>query len=345
MGIGCRHTLAASALVAIILFVADASATAQDAASFYKDKVITLIVGYGPGGGYDSYARLLAPHLEKAIGVTVVVSNRPGGGGAVALNQLYQAEPDGLTIMLVNGKGALLGQLTEKEGVRYDLVKLSWLARVATHTRMWLMNGESPLGSVQDVLDSTAPVKFAASGKTDGMSDSAAIICRALGIQCKLVIGYKNSKESALAVIRGEVESLVVSDSSATKYTKAGDLVAIAAIGRDRSRFFPDVPTIFEQVALTDDQAWWLDYYQKISGIGRVLVAPPAVPEDRIAFLRWAFDGILSDPAVIAEGKAVKRYILHAPGAEAEGLVVDLLQATPPHMMAEVRRVFLETYF
>ena len=106
-----------------------ANADMSDAANFYKGKTIKLVVGYGPGGGFDTYARLIAPHLEKAMGATVIVENRPGGG-LTALNQIVRAKADGLRLMLAHGEAAVLAQLIDKPGVRFDLTKVTWLGRV-----------------------------------------------------------------------------------------------------------------------------------------------------------------------------------------------------------------------
>ena len=99
---GKSRTLSRWCAVAVTAFglaFASTSASSQDAASFYRGKVIYFVVGASPGGGYDAYARLLAPHLEQETGATVVVVNRPGAGGTLALNQVYDTKADGLTIM------------------------------------------------------------------------------------------------------------------------------------------------------------------------------------------------------------------------------------------------------
>src|SRR5450432_3676931 len=100
---------AAALASAAALALAVPAARAQDAErAFFSGKTIRLVVGYGPGGGYDAYARMIAPHLSKALGASVVVENQPGAGGLVALNRIYAAAADGLTMMIVNGTGAAL---------------------------------------------------------------------------------------------------------------------------------------------------------------------------------------------------------------------------------------------
>src|SRR6186713_473101 len=95
--------LAAYAAVALSLIVGSPPVSAQTAADFYKGKTVKIIVGFGVGGGYDVYARMLAPYLREVLQTTVIVENQPGAGGMSALNRLYQAPPDGLQMMLVSG--------------------------------------------------------------------------------------------------------------------------------------------------------------------------------------------------------------------------------------------------
>ena len=88
------------------------SASAQDsAASFYKGKNVRFVVGLGVGGGFDAYARMIAPYLSRELDATVIVENLPGAGGLLALNQMFTGQPDGLRLLIVNGTPAALGQL------------------------------------------------------------------------------------------------------------------------------------------------------------------------------------------------------------------------------------------
>jgi tripartite-type tricarboxylate transporter receptor subunit TctC len=98
--------------LASLIFVVTKPLSAQTADElFYRGKTVRLVVGYGPGGGYDLYARLIAPAIGRALSATVVVVNQPGAGGLTALDRVYRAEPDGLTIMIVNGTPSALAQL------------------------------------------------------------------------------------------------------------------------------------------------------------------------------------------------------------------------------------------
>src|ERR1700733_13707986 len=106
------RSLTRALAVALALAAVMPAARAQDAErAYFGGKTVRLIVGYGPGGGYDAYARMIAPYLTHDLGASVVVENQPGAGGLTALNNLYVASPDGLQIMIVNGSGAGLAQL------------------------------------------------------------------------------------------------------------------------------------------------------------------------------------------------------------------------------------------
>ena len=283
---------------------------AQDAeAAYFKGKTIRLVVGYGPGGGYDAYARMIAPHLSKALGASVVVENQPGAGGLVALNRIYAAPPDGLTMMIVNGTGAALSQLTEQSGMRFDLGELGYLGTVSASPWMWLVGPNSPINAPEDAIKRREKLNWAASGPADGLSDGAAFTCAALNLDCRVVLGYAGSNQAALAVTQGEMDAIYVSDTSANNYVVSGQLRTIAAVGRVKSRFFPNVPTIFEAVKLTSDQQWLFDFRTKLENLGRILLVPPNMPQSRIAYLQAAVKEALNDPALIADGERSQRYI------------------------------------
>ena len=114
-------------LALFALAAATVTAQAQSPAEFYKGKTLRFVVGVGVGGGFDAYARMIAPYLSKQLDATVVVENQLGAGGLVALNRVATAQPDGLTIMIVNGTPAALGQLLDQQNVRYDLTKFEHL--------------------------------------------------------------------------------------------------------------------------------------------------------------------------------------------------------------------------
>ena len=143
-----------SGLVALGLTLSmSVSARAQDAAAFYRGKTVHFVVGLGVGGGFDAYARMIAPYLGQELGANVVVDNLPGAGGLLALNQIYTAQGDGLRLLIVNGTPAGLGQLIEQDNSRYDLAKFDHLGVISAYPWIWLASKQSGIKSVADAFE------------------------------------------------------------------------------------------------------------------------------------------------------------------------------------------------
>lgn len=336
-----------AALLAVFALglLAAAPAVAESAAEFYKGKVVRLVVGYGPGGGFDLYARMLAPHLEQRLGATVVVENRPGGGGMVAISQLATAEPDGLTLVLANLEAAALGQILDSPGIRFDLRKLRVVARVGSEAKVVMLGAGAPFRTIADLQVADRPIRWAAGGKTDSLGDSIAIFSQALGLRSDIIIGYKGTKEAALAAARGEADGLVASAGSARALAAGTDLQAVTVLARQRSIQMPDVPTIFELAELDEEQAWWIDYRAGLTDLGRTFIVSPGTPVDRLEVLRVAAEAVLRDPAVIAEAEATQRPIEYGAPDAIEALIAQAIDALDAAQLERLRKVILDKYY
>ena len=277
------------------------SARAEDPGAFFKGQTVHFLVGYSPGGGYDTYARMLAPHFEKQTGATVVVENSPGGGGTTALNQLVRAKPDGLTMQMLNGESAIIAQLTHSPASPTTWARSASTAGCSKEPHFMLVNPKLP-DSLKEIIASGKKIKFSAGSRTDNLGDYAAVTCEALKMNCQIITGYKGSKEAALAVMNGEADALTISESSAISYSEGGRTKMVVTIGRKRSAQRPDIPTVYEMFQLSPDRKWWFDFRLGIKAIGRVVVGTPGLPQDRLQYLQKVWRQILTDPAVIAEG-------------------------------------------
>lgn len=328
-------------LVLATVCLAEAAA-AEDQRAFFKDKTVRFVVGYGTGGGYDAYARMLAPHLAKALGATVIVENQPGAGGVTALNRVYSAEPDGLHLMIVNGTAAILSQLLGQQNVSYDLTKMGNLGIISSSPWIWIASPKYPLDKAGDFLKPGLKVSWAAAGQIDGLGDGAALTCEALKLDCKIVRGYDGSSSAALAVTRGEMDALYVSDTSANNYVKSNSAKPIATMGRGKSRFFPNLATIFEQVKLSEEQQWWFDFRAILDDLGRILVVPPGLPKERLAFLQDAVRQVLSDPEVVAMGEKSQRYIDYQNPEITGKKIGSILGSITPAQKKRVQEVILK---
>ncbi|MGC2778247.1 MAG: tripartite tricarboxylate transporter substrate-binding protein [Bradyrhizobium sp.] len=319
------------------------SARAQDAGAFLKGETVRFYVGFSPGGGYDAYARMLAPAFEKRTGATVVVENRPGGGGNTALNQLVRNKPDGLSMMMLNGEGALMYQITKQPGVQYDMAKVSIFGRVALEQHFFLVRPDLQ-GDLKSIVASGNKLKFSATSRIDNLSDYAAVTCEALAMNCQIITGYKGSKEAGLAVMNGEVDALTISDSSGNDYSQGDRTRVVAAIGNRRSELRPDMPTIDEMFKIPPERRWFLEFRLKAKDFGRVFVGPPGLPADKLAYLQRVWREILTDPEIMAEGAKTQRPLAYETPEKLQQTVRELLQSLTPEKLQEFNEVLLKKF-
>lgn len=328
-----------AALLALAMVGVGATVAQAAEADFFKGKTVNLIVGYAPGGGYDVYARMIAPFLAKALDATVVVQNQPGAGGMIALDRLYNASPDGLQMMLVDGTAASMAQLLGEPGARYDLAKLGHLGLVTASPYIWLVTPSSPIKTPADAMKFGKKIRWSSTGPMDGLSDGAALTCEALKLDCQVILGYPSSNEAAIAVSKGEMDAIYVSETSANNYVKSGADRAVATMSRKRSRFFPDLPTIFEAVKLTPEQQWWFDFRSNVDNLGRILVVPPGMAPARLAFLQQAVKTALTDPKLIADGERTQRYIDYQDPEATRKMAVSVVSELTPEQKKRVKTV------
>ncbi len=341
-----RFDTAHIAIVVLTLTFAVAS-WAQAAGSVERPLAgqrIRLVVGFGAGGGYDAYARLLAPHLKRETGATVVVENWPGGGGLVALNKGAADRSDGLTLMLVNGPSATISQILGREGVRYDLRELIWLGRVFAERNVILASPRSPYRSLADVAKADGVIRWASAGKTTG-AGVAALVSQALNLDSRIIIGYKGTNESSLAILRGEADLVPMSATSAKQQSYENGLMPIATVGQERSSLLPDVPTVFEQLDLSPEQAWWIEYGAGIMELGRAIATSSHVTAERRDYLRRVIETILTDPDVKREGNARGRPIEFAPASSLEASVNRALGNVDETTREQLKHVILEKFY
>jgi tripartite-type tricarboxylate transporter receptor subunit TctC len=314
---------------------------APDAAAFFRGKTLRILVGSPPGGGYDVYARLVAPALADKLGATVLVENRDGNGGLAALTTLMVRSADGLTIMNGSAEAAILSQMLGRPNVTWDVTKLNWLAKVASAPKLWYVGPNARYSSVAEAAKAD-PLTWSATGPADDISDVEAVISYVLGLKSKIVMGYRGAGDMSLAVIRNEVDSGVLSADSALQ--RIDSIKPIALFGARRWRHLPDVPTLSEAASLPADKLWSVELRQQIGEAQRAMVAAPGVPAERVDYLRSVFAEVLNDPAVIEEGARTNREIEFMPGADLQRLIGELMQAAGPRL-PEFRRIALESYF
>jgi tripartite-type tricarboxylate transporter receptor subunit TctC len=335
-----------AAVAAALAFATPQLAHADAAADFYKGKTVHFLVGTSTGGGFDTYARLLAPYMSKRLGATVLVENKPGGSHMVAMNSVWNATPDGLTLDIAPGEGAVLGKLLGEPGVRFDLTKFPIVARVNSAPRVLIINPKLPYRSLADILKADKTMVLSFAGKTDGASDTGTVFCHAVKMKCKALIGYPSSKEFTMAAMRGESDGTVLTEDSAARFSENDQLRPIVVTGRDRSAMMPNVPTVFEAVKVDDEGAWWLDFRDDVRKLGRLLVTTPGVPADRLAYLRSVMKEIENDPAVKKDFEDKGNPLTFGEPDEMAAIVARLLGGSiSPERLKEIDYVITQKYY
>ena len=271
-----------------------AAAPAGAAESCYEGETVEFVVPFKPGGGYDTIARGLSPFLEEELGAKVVVKNEPGAGGLTAANNLFAAEPDGLTIGLFAAQGIVGSSLAGAAGASYDPKEFTYVARLAEDARVLLASPVSGITSVED-LEGMDQIQYATAGTGAADHIDANVVPTLLGIEDKVqvVSGFEGSSETELAVTSGEVE--LGSGTLGTRIggIEAGDQIPVLLMGRERAEELPDVPALLELDLENQDLA---EAYVGLQEVGRSVFAPPGVEDSCLTELQDALKATLDNP-------------------------------------------------
>src|SRR5262252_5961308 len=190
--------------LAALAILSSSTAFAAATADYFKGKTITYIVATSPGGGYDTYGRLISRYLVKYLpGSRILVKNVPGAGNIIGANEIYSARPDGLTIGMFN-TGLIYDQLIKRQGVMFDLTKFSWIGKAAYETRALMLSKSSGFKSFDDMMKAKGPVKFAASGIGAASYNDTRMLADALHLNVQIVNGFTGN-EGEMSMLRGEV--------------------------------------------------------------------------------------------------------------------------------------------
>jgi len=287
-----KIALAAAAAGATIMI-----ATAMPAAAF-PDKNINIIIPFSPGGGFDTYVRLVAPYVEKYLPkkVKVVPRNMPGAGGRKGLAAAYRARPDGYTLGLANVPGVAIPPLLGTK-VAYDLNKMTWVARISVDYYLLGVAGKSPVKSLDGLRKSSmsAVLKMPSTGAGSTADAISKIFIGVLGLKGQVVGGYKGTKEMTIAVIRGDVPASALPINSTRKYVQSGDI---------RPLLSTQHPSPFKGTPSAKDLG-----LGELNGmaIQRLVGGAPGIPDAVRKTLSDAFMKAMADPKLIAAAKKAKR--------------------------------------
>lgn len=336
--------LAALALLSVALGIGGSvPASAQDGGSpeaFYRDRQLTIISGSASGGGYDAYARLVGRHLPGFLpgNVRFVVQVMPGGGSVIATNTLYNISPrDGSVLGFVQ-RGVLTAPLLDPKGMnyQYDARRFNWLLSLNAEAGLIIVRSAAPHTSVRDLF--TTELTISSAG---GATEIFPLLLRNLfGMKVRIISGYKGSAEAYLALERGEVQGRISTGfdkAVLTPWLADKSVRLLMSISLRKHPYFPDLPLVTEQIRhQADREVVELLLAEQLAG--RPILMPPAVPPDRVAFMRNAMEGMVRDKAFLAEAEKLNLDIDPVSGAEIAALL-DKVYGTPPETVARTREI------
>lgn len=325
-------------LVTIIAAGCPQSAEPLAPADFYQGKTINLVTSGSAGTFNDLTAHIIASYLGEDTGSNVVVTNRAGAGGLEGMNFVYKAKPDGLTVGTVASVKFIANKVMDELAAEYDLDKFSYIMSIDRQPYCFFV---SPDGSYQSVADLQAAqgLKFGATTPSGPTSLGGLTVIKLLGLDAKVITGFKGISELPLAVGRGEIAGYCLSISNAKGGVEAGMVKPLFVMSTERASLAPDVPAITELVNFSDEDLALVKLWGAAFAASNLFFAPPDLPEDRLEFLRdlanqWVQDEGFRQKVNQAAGYEVKIYLT---GDELSQVILDTVAT-----MGEFQDIFAE---
>jgi tripartite-type tricarboxylate transporter receptor subunit TctC len=299
-------TLLTLAVISTVLAINhQPSAQAQD---YYKDKTVTIVVGYSPGGSFDLYARVIARYIGRYLpgNPTRVVENMTGAGGIIAANHLYnRVKPDGLTI----GAWAsplVLQQIMGNEAAQFDGRKFGYLGIPSPYDTVCTFNQQSGIFKMDDWFNSKRPQKIAAIGPGTSTSDIPKLLKAALNLPLDVIDGYKGGADARLAVESGEVDGYCGSWGTVETVWRGAfeskKIHAVLQASLSSAPKYKQTPLAISY-AKSDEARELLKVADNAHVVQFPFSVPPGMSKDRLELLQRAFVSTLKDPELSAEAK------------------------------------------
>jgi tripartite-type tricarboxylate transporter receptor subunit TctC len=345
--------LARNVVLALAVLLGLSAAHADEVADFYRGRQVDLIVGFGPGGGYDAYARLLARHIGKYIpgNPNVVVQNMPGAGSLRAANYIYNvAAKDGTAFGLFARDMVLIALLGGDANVQFDPRKFTWLGSSSSYANdayLLMLRKDAGVKSIADARRPDGPPMVLGGTAEGSASDDVPILLRdLLGLHIRLIAGYRDSGVLFLAVDQNEVQGRTVGLSSVRSAHPQwlgpdSAMRVLVQFGRaTRLPDFPDVPTARELAPDARSRAL-IELAELPYLLSRPFAAPPDLPPARGKALQAAFLAVQKDPDYLADAAKLKVDVSPVGGDEALR-AIERMSATSPALRDTLRKLLAQ---
>ena len=324
-------TIPLAALVAALVGFAPALAHADSVEDFYKGKKIEVMIGFGSGEAYDTYARILARYMPKYLpgNPLFLPEDMPGAGSLIAANTIYNIAPKDGTAFGTAHRFVPLMPLLGVEGPKFDPLKFTYLGSMNRENTICISWKGSGINTIDDAK--THQFTVGTTGAGAELTTFNATVSHLLGLNLKVVSGYKTSLEVDLAMQRGEIQGRCGASWGTIKNTEPDWLAnkkinILLQLGLTKDPELADVPLFGDLVTNPQDRQA-LQLMLAPAEIGRPFFAPPGIPADRAAALRAAFDAAVKDPALIEEANKRRLGISPVSGADMQALIARAYQA------------------
>ena len=332
-----------------LLLAAGLPAHAQNATEhaieqFYRGRQITMLIATSPGGGYDTYGRLLGRHLGRHIPGTpaVIAANMAGAGSNVATAHIFTAAPKDGTFIGAIFAGAIVEPLLgDKSRFRHDPSRLQFVGSANTEVFVCAVRADQPIRTLADMQRGEVVVGSSADGGPT--SDFPTMLAAVLGAKLRIVRGYPGTREISLAIEKGEVAGACGLSwaTLSVQYPRIIEGNPFRIILQEDMKGHPVLNAAGIAVsgafatAGADAQALELFYAQ--NQFGRPYVMAPEVPPERLAAIRRGFMAAMADPELLAEAKRLNIDIIPRSGEDVQAIVTRLY-ATPQPVLDRVRK-------
>jgi tripartite-type tricarboxylate transporter receptor subunit TctC len=317
-------------VVACTLALAASAAHAQ--AGDFAGKTIIIISSFGAGGGYTTYAELVARHLGTHLPgrPTVIVKTMPGAGGMNGTSYLANVAARDGTVLGVVPQTVAIAQALGRHAGRYDARAFNWIGRVNSNVEVQQTWHTSPVRTIAD-----ARIHEVIVGGT-GPQSSSVVFPRILnvmfGMKFKVVSGYEGVNMVSIAMERGEVQGMVrpwsITKTVHPEWLREKKINLIVQYAVARHPEISNVPTVID-LALTDEQRQILSLFASGSDIGRSILAPPGVPAETVEQLRTAFMQTMRDPELLKDIRKSGTDIDPLGGDKLQGIVGRAVDVPP----------------
>jgi tripartite-type tricarboxylate transporter receptor subunit TctC len=329
---------------AIIAASLPLAAQADPVSDFYKGKSVDVVISTTTGGGYDSYARVLARYMPDHLPgkPNMTPKNMPGAGGIKAANYLYaEAAKDGSVFGTVQNPVPFQPQLGVKQAM-YDATKFGWVGSANSEVGLIFVWHTSKVTKFEDILEHQITVAGTGGGSSTDFYYQ--LLNSFVGTKLKSITGYPGSTESFLALERGEVEGFFLfwSSEKATYPTqlKNKDFRNIVQFSLEKSKDpqLADVPFAPDYIKDPKNRAAF-DYAVGPLAMGRPFLAPPGLPADRLKALQDAFMATMKDPKFLAQAEKEGLQVSGAKSGEEVAALVKKIYQTPSDIVAKVAAI------